>query len=62
MILIVKKCVLFALEYSSEDLLDPKRPCDNEEDEIKLASTPTDSFMFVYQSIHMARLLKKYGN
>ena len=33
MILIVKKCVLFALEYSSEDLLDPKRPCDNEEDE-----------------------------
>ena len=62
MILIAKSCVFFALEYSSEDLLDRSRPCDNREDKIKLTSSPTDSFMFFYQSIHIARLLKKYGN
>ena len=54
--------MLFALEYSSEDLLDEKRPCDNEEDEMKLISFPTDSFMSVYQNRRVARLLKKYGN
>ena len=57
-----KKLCVFALEYSSEDLLHRKRACDNEEDEIKLTSSPKDSFMFAYQSIHMARLSKKYGN
>ena len=54
--------MLFALEYSSEDLLDEKRPCDNEEDEMKLISFPTDGFMSVYQNRRVARLLKKYEN
>ena len=62
MILTGKSCVFFALEYSSEDLLDLKRPCDTEEDEVKLTSSQMDSFMFVYQSIHIAPLLKKCWN
>ena len=54
--------MFLALEYPSEDLLHPKIPCDNEEDEIKVTFSPMDSFMFVYQSKRMVRLLKKYGN
>ena len=53
MVLIVDNFVLFTLEYSPEDLLNPKRPCDNMEDETKLTFFSTDSFMLVYQSIHM---------
>ena len=62
MVLTAKSCVFFALEYSFEDLLNPKRPCDNEQDETKLTSFPTENFMFVCQNIHMSRLMKKYGN
>ena len=44
------------------NLLQDQGPRATEEDETKLISSLTESFMFVCQSNHMARLLQKYGN
>ena len=52
---------VFVSECSHENLLQDQRLCATEEDEIKLALSPTESFMFVYQSNHMTRLLQRYG-